>query len=155
MTTLRLALITLSVAALAGCASRSAPPPPPVYGGPVYGQHQPAAQSVYGRVVRIEATSSREEVSGVGAAAGGVAGAVLGRQVGSSSDSKAVGTFIGAVVGAFIGHQLEKDRAEHKDLLRVTVALDGGGSRTFDYRDAGGLRVGDRVRIDGDRVFRL
>ena len=154
MTMPRLALITLSVVALAGCASRSAPPPP-VYGGPVYGQPQPAAQSVYGRVTRIETTSSREEVSGAGAAAGGVAGAVIGRQIASDRDGKAMGTFIGAVVGAFIGHQIEKDRADTKDVLRVTVALDGGGSRSFDYRDAGGLRVGDRVRIEGDKVFRL
>jgi outer membrane lipoprotein SlyB len=35
------------------------------------------------------------------------------------------------------------------------VQLDRGGVRSFEFKSAGELRVGDRVRIEGNQLFRL
>lgn len=148
----RLVPLLAAVSLLGACANR----PPVVGSAPVYGVAGPnqGANVQFGQVIRIEHVNSRNNTTGTGAIAGGVAGAVLGRQFGNSSGGRAQGTFIGAIAGALIGNEIEKDRAGHPDVVRISVALDHGGARDFDYRDAGGLRVGDRVRVDGDRLFR-
>lgn len=144
----------LAMALLAGCASSRSPA---VGSAPGYGQG--TSQGTYaqhGRVSRIESLGSGQDGSvGAGAVLGGVAGALFGRQMADSSRGKNVGTVAGAVAGAVVGHQIEKEHAKEAAAFRVTVSLDGGGVRSFDYRELGNLRVGDRVRVDGDRIVRL
>ena len=140
----------LAVTLLGACASRA-----PVAGSaPVYGASQSAYAS-YGHVARIESVQARHNTSGAGALVGGATGAVIGRQFGNSSNGRAMGTFLGAIAGVFIGNEIEKDQSGRSDVVRISVALDDGGLRNFDYRDTGGLRVGDRVRIEGDRLYRF
>ena len=125
-------------------------------------QHGQANQGVtnvsYGVVTAVEqARSSGGEINGgAGALLGGVIGAVLGRQVGGRGDARTAGTFVGAVAGALIGHQVEKHRSRGESSpTRVSVQLDRGGVITLDGADAADLRVGERVRIENNRIYRV
>lgn len=142
----------LALAVLGGCASARLPSGPAAgtsTQAPVYGQ--------YGVVTRIEALASDRSAQDRTNAMvlGGIAGALIGRQFADSSRGKNVGTVAGAAAGAMIGHQYDKEQSGGAGAVRITVGLDRGGSRSFDYGDAGVLRVGDRVRVDGDRLVRL
>ena len=46
------------------------------------------------------------------------------------------------------------NRGGGHDFYRVTVQFDNGGVRTFDYGQAPDVRIGDRVRADGNQLFR-
>ncbi len=141
------ALVGLAMGA--GCASR----PPPAEPAPVVRAGTPAFVG-HGRITRIEVLEGRGEATGAGAVVGGVTGAVIGRQFGGSTSGKNTGTVLGAIAGAVIGHEIEKDQAGARERIRISVALDRGGMRYFESRDAGDLRIGDRVRIEGDRLYR-
>ena len=89
---------------------------------------------------------------GLGAVIGGVAGGVLGHQIGSGSGNTAA-TFAGALGGAYVGNEME--RAHERDRYRVIVRLDDGGALAISEVGEGRLHVGDRVRIVGNRVYRI
>lgn len=146
----------LLAAALAGCAHGPSTPgssyPAPVYSpGGRYGE----TFVQYGHVRSIEAVPGRSEARGAGALLGGLVGAVVGRQFGDSGGGKANGTLIGAMGGALLGHQIERQQRGDAGALRVSVLLDQGGVRSFELPDSADLRVGDRVRIEGQRLVRL
>lgn len=101
----------------------------------------------YGTVRDIEVVAARERTNATGAVLGGVLGAVVGNQVGSGN-GRVAATGVGAVAGAVIGHQIQKRNAG--DVYRVTVRFDNGERRSFDVREIGDLRVGERVRYDGE-----
>lgn len=88
---------------------------------------------------------------GVGAIIGGIAGGVLGHQIGGGT-GQTVATIAGAIGGAAVGNQVEK--ANTRDRYRVNVRLDSGGSVAVSEVADGQLRVGDRVRIVDNRVYR-
>jgi outer membrane lipoprotein SlyB len=135
----------LFVAFASGCASHR-PPPPPTYG---YSQ-----QVQYGTVQNIDMVRAQNQTSGGGAIVGGVIGGLLGHQVDHGA-KKDLATGIGVVGGAIIGNQIEKNRAGAQDIYRVTIRLDNGGQRSFDYAQlSSDLRVGDRVRVDNNQVYR-
>ena len=81
--------------------------------------------------------------------------AALGRQVGGGS-GRDVATVAGVVGGALIGNAIQKNQAPPSvsQLYRVTVQQDNGGVRTFDYVEQPNVRVGDRVRIENDQLYR-
>ena len=89
---------------------------------------------------------------GAGAVIGGVVGGVLGHQVGGGKGQD-IATAAGVVGGAVAGHQIEKSRTQ-QNTYRVRVRLDNGGYQTVTQQSISDLRVGDRVRIDNDRVTR-
>ena len=70
-------------------------------------------------------------------------------------DGRDLGTLIGALAGAWLGHEIERQSGERREILRVDVQLDQGGRRPFDLSPGEDLRVGDRVRIEGQRLVRL
>ena len=142
----------IALALLSACASR------PQANAPVYSPSRTAAPAAvsYGVVRSIEAAGiPSDQPQGAGAVVGGVIGAVIGRQFADSNSGKNVGTVAGAVGGALIGNEVEKNARRDQQGVRVNVQLDQGGLRSFDFRSAGELRVGDRVRIEGNQVFRL
>jgi outer membrane lipoprotein SlyB len=148
----RLLIPALCLALLGACAS------PSRRGEPVYGgdRYESRAGVTYGRVRHIEPIGiPSDQPQGGGAVAGGILGAIIGRQFGDSNSGKNVGTVAGAVGGAVIGNEIEKNARRDQGGVRVTVQLDGGGRRSFDYRDVGDLRVGDRVRIEGRQLYRM
>lgn len=155
----------LAVAVTTGCAHR---PPPAVdpygsaYPAPVYSPGRrgdlPGSSAAvdYGVVQRIDVTEARGQPSGAGALIGGVVGAVVGRQFGGGGGGRAAGTVVGAMGGAVVGNEIERQQSGARSgVVRVQVALERGGVRSLEVRDVGDLRVGDRVRIEGDRLMRL
>lgn len=123
-----------------------------------YGRYGYGAQAgvEFGRVHHIEALSGYRANSGGGALLGGIIGGLVGRQFGNSSTGRAQGTFAGAVGGVLIGNEIERqNRGGGRDGLLVVIALEQGGTREFAVPSVGDLRVGDRVRIEGNRLLRM
>jgi outer membrane lipoprotein SlyB len=116
-------------------------------------QSSPANYMAYGVVESIETTGSGVDPHNVaGTVIGGVIGGVLGHQIGSGRGNS-VATVAGAVGGAVVGHEVEESNKK-RDLYRVRIRLEGGGYQTLMQDTLGGLRVGDRVRVENDRVSR-
>jgi outer membrane lipoprotein SlyB len=143
------------LALLGACAS----PSPRRGHAPVYGGIGPSGGSVamvYGTVRSVESIGiAQDQPQGAGAVVGGVVGAVIGRRVADSQHGKNVGTAVGAVAGALIGNEIEKNARRDHGGVRVIVTLDDGSLRRFDVKERGGLRVGDRVRIEGNQLYRI
>ena len=105
-----------------------------------------------GVVERIELFRNGESApTGLGAIFGGVAGGVIGHQIGGGIGNVAA-TILGAVGGALVGKDIEDANA--RDRYRITVRLDGGGRLEETEVGEGELRVGDRVRVVNNRVYR-
>ena len=138
-------MIVACAALLGGCAY---PEPYPVYGGPVVAQ-----RTEYGVVEALEMYRPGNNAPiGLGAIIGGVAGGIIGHQFGSGSGNTAA-TIAGAVGGAAVGHEVQKSSAQ--DRYRVVVRLDSGATLALNQVGQGELRVGDRVRIVNNRVYRF
>jgi outer membrane lipoprotein SlyB len=160
-TLVRTVIVLSAVATLSACVIAppryARAPANPAY--PVYPTNpaaaNPAAQSQYGVVSGIERLAAERQTTGGGAVTGGVTGAVIGRQFGGSGEGRALGTFLGAVAGILIGNQVERQNFGLRDGVRVVVQLDNGAQRSFDFTHAGDMRVGDRVRIDGQQLVRM
>lgn len=92
---------------------------------------------------------------GAGTVIGGVVGGVLGNQVGDGTGKDAA-TVAGVVGGAMVGHEMEKRNRSQgtQDTYRVRVRLDNGSFQVVTRQSIADLRIGDRVRIDNDRVSR-
>lgn len=122
----------------------------------VYQQDRQPVYSSYaqvGQVVAIDRIRLGRPTSGVGGLVGGVAGAVVGNQMGKGN-GRAGMTVIGGVAGAVIGNQVEQNRnGEGPEVFRISVRLNDGNVRAFDYEDMGNIGVGDRVRVEDNRIF--
>lgn len=108
----------------------------------------------YGKVEAIEIyRGSDSQPVNVGTVLGGLAGGVIGHQIGSGRGNTAA-TIVGAVGGAVVGSEIEKKRVEGSR-YRITVRLDSGSTLIVeDTRDVN-LRVGDRVRVENNRIYRM
>jgi outer membrane lipoprotein SlyB len=112
------------------------------------------AYSSYGRVVAIDVVRGESGRStGAGAVVGGIVGGVLGHQIGSGRGNDAA-TVAGAVGGAVVGNEVEKRRNANDEHYRVTVQTRDGRETSFTQESLNGLRVGDRVRVDGSQLYR-
>ena len=137
--------IAASALLLGGC---YAPQPYAVYeSGPT------AAQRIeYGVVESIDMYHEGASApTGLGAVLGGVAGGVIGHQIGGGVGNT-VATIAGAVGGALLGNEIQK--AQPQDRYRIVVRLDSGGTLSYSEIGQGELRVGDRVRVVNNRVYR-
>ncbi len=117
----------------------------------------------YGRISNIElvqapqgATSNNNSTAGT--LIGGAVGAVLGNQIGRGG-GRAAATVLGAVGGAVAGNQIAKNRdgsynSASGAVYRVSVQTDNGQWRSYDVSATGDLRVGDRVRIENNVLYR-
>src|SRR4051794_35683462 len=110
------------------------------------------AYNDYGRVVAIDVVNGGHHTSGAGAVVGGIVGGVVGHQIGSGRGND-VATAAGAVGGAVAGNQIEKNR-NGDEAYRIVVEFRDGRQATFVQNDLNGIRVGDRVRVDRDRLYR-
>ena len=138
------------VSLLAGCAQE------PYYYRDYGSTYAPpvASQSVeYGVVEALEWQRDGDpRATGLGAVIGGIAGGILGHQIGSGSGNT-VATIAGALGGAYAGNQIEK--STDRDRYRVIVRLENGARLTVGEVGEGQLRVGDRVRVVGNRVYSI
>lgn len=120
-----------------------------------YGYQNSYAQQ--GRVLNIE-TVRVPDSSGVGAGgaiAGGVIGGVLGNQVGKGN-GRTLATIAGVVGGALAGNAVQNGMGggSVRDIYRVTVQLNDGSVRAFDYQQPPQLNIGEYVRVDGNQIYR-
>lgn len=108
----------------------------------------------YGKVEAIEIyRGSDNRPVNTGTVLGGLAGGVLGHQIGSGRGNTAA-TIVGAVGGAVVGTEIEKKHVQGSR-YRITVRLDSGSTLVVeDTRDIN-LRVGDRVRVENNRLYRV
>jgi outer membrane lipoprotein SlyB len=108
----------------------------------------------YGTVDRIEVLRDGAPPVPVGALLGGIAGGVIGHQIGGGTGNT-VATIAGAVGGALVGNEVQRRNQVQGDRYRVTVRTDSGALASFEQRQSMALRIGDRVRIENDRVYLL
>jgi outer membrane lipoprotein SlyB len=108
----------------------------------------------YGTVTAIEIyrTSDNQPIN-AGTVIGGIAGGVIGHQIGSGG-GKTAATVIGTIGGAVVGNQIEKNKVQ-ASRYRITVKLDSGSSLIVEDKGDVNLRVGDRVRVEDNRIYRL
>jgi outer membrane lipoprotein SlyB len=119
-------------------------------------QYPPATRTVTmesGVVDSIQLVQAPGAGSGVGAVVGGVTGGLLGNQVGGGSGRTAA-TAAGVIGGAVVGNQIERNAKAH-EVYQIGIRLDSGGYQTVAQETVTDLRVGDRVRIENGRVYRL
>lgn len=108
----------------------------------------------FGQVQDITVIRQEARTSGGGAVLGAIVGGVLGNQVGGGT-GKALATGAGVVGGAVVGNQIEKRNKRDDEVFRVVVRFDNGAVRHYDYDNVDGLRVGDRVKLEGKQLYRV
>ena len=144
-----------AAAALVACAA----PGTPVGGNYPAGSYPAStpsspAYSQFGRVTNVEYVRGGQSQGVAGAVVGGAVGGLAGSQVGGGRGRTAA-TVAGVVGGALIGRALEQNMNRNNvDHYRVTVQFDNGSVRQFDYAQAPNVQIGDRVRADGDQLYR-
>src|SRR3954469_13243771 len=147
-----LALATAGVA-LAACGSDPYAYSEPRYVASDRYYNRDVAYAETGRVVAIDVVNGRGgHTSGAGAVVGGIVGGVVGHQFGSGRGND-VATAAGAVGGAVAGNEVERRRNDD-EAYRVVVEFRDGRQATFMQNSLDGIRVGDRVRVDGNRLYR-
>jgi outer membrane lipoprotein SlyB len=83
----------------------------------------------------------------LGTIGGGVVGAALGSQVGKG-DGRTAAQIAGALGGAYIGRNIERN-AKRTQHYEVVIRFANGGSQTLTYENDPGLRVGEKVKVNG------
>lgn len=138
-------LLTVSVGCLllGGCASD----------GTSFGSSSSVERVEYGRVTNLQYYSPQHSGPiNLGTVIGGIAGGVIGHQFGGGTGNT-IFTIAGAIGGAVAGHEIQ--RSTEKERIDITVRLDSGGQITVNQvaQDVE-VRVGDRVRVVNDKVYR-
>ena len=133
----------------------------PYYDAPPRYYHEPRAyyeesraypSASAGVVERIELVRRGDGSTVAGTIIGGIVGGVIGNQIGSGSGNTAA-TIAGAAGGAVVGHEVGR-RARSDEAFRVTVRLDDGAHHTVMLDRVVDLRTGDRVRLEGNTLYR-
>ncbi len=107
-----------------------------------------------GIVRTINYSEQKGQGSGVGLVAGGVLGGVLGHQIGSGRGNT-VATVAGVGVGALAGNEVEKN-VKKTGTWSVSIRMDSGNTRTFNYSAQPTVREGERVKlVDGGKRLAL
>jgi outer membrane lipoprotein SlyB len=127
---------------MAGCAEQ--PSRNYAYDAPNYRQ---------GVVDRIEVIKKGDSNNIAGTIIGGIAGGLIGHQIGGGRGQTAA-TIAGGVGGAVAGNQVQNRTRGANETFRVTVRYDNGATQVIRQDDISDLRTGDRVRVDGGRIYR-
>lgn len=110
-----------------------------------------ASCGVVTAVNKVEVDDDSRNV--LGTVAGGLIGGMIGHQVGQGS-GRDIARIVGAIGGAYAGNRIQNQRAK-TTVYRVSVDVDGGGSKQFDHAVDPVLPVGARVKmVDGAIVAR-
>lgn len=123
---------------------------PDAYAGLNLSSRRSEACDVCGTVQAINTVTVDGEGRVLGTVAGGVLGAVVGSQFGKGDGRTAAGV-AGAVGGALLGREIQK-RNGQRTQYEVVVRMGDGQQRTVVYAEAPSLRVGDRVRLNGETL---
>ena len=148
------ATFIMATVILSGCASPYNPMPvsQPYPASTQYSQPQYSEYGVIDSIQMVQANANGGV--GAGAAVGGVVGGLLGNQVGGGT-GRTVATIAGVVGGAMAGNQIEQNnRTQTRDMYQIRIRLNNGGYQTINQDSIDDLRIGNRVRIEGNRVYR-
>jgi outer membrane lipoprotein SlyB len=104
-------------------------------------------------IERVQLQDQHQSI-GLGAVLGAIIGGAAGSQVGSG-DGRTVAIAAGAVAGSVIGHQVQKGQNNQQRGYLFDVDLDDGRWAKVTQLDNPGIRVGNRVIIRDDQVYRL
>lgn len=139
---------------LAGCAPAYNTRPGGYYGGQSGGYNSGGGcYQGCGTVSDIrQARVGSDNGAALGTVIGAIAGGLIGHQVGGGR-GKTAATVAGAVGGGFAGHAIG-ERTGSGDGWQVVVQLDNGQYATVTQRNAPQVRVGERVVIRNDQVYR-
>jgi len=111
----------------------------------------------YGVIDSIQIVQVRTDnpSSGAGALVGGLVGGILGHQVGHGTGNSAA-TVAGAVGGAVVGNNMEQNNKvpQVREMYQITVHMDNGAYQTVTQDAIADMRVGSRVHIENNRVYR-
>lgn len=112
-------------------------------------------ETLYGVIDSIQVMNNTASSGpGLGAIAGAVVGGLLGNQVGGGGGRTAA-TLAGAVGGGLVGNNIEsRNRTGTASQYQISVRLDNGQYLNVTQDNIADLGVGNRVRIDNNRVFR-
>ncbi|MFZ6722172.1 glycine zipper 2TM domain-containing protein [Undibacterium sp. Ji49W] len=120
----------------------------------------PASQgsySNYGVIESIQVVQVSDENKGPGAGAivGGIVGGILGNQVGGGTGNT-LATAAGVVGGAVVGNNIEKNNRNQqvREAYQISVRLDNGVYQTVVQDNIVDLRVGNRVYVKNNYVYR-
>lgn len=128
--------------------------PSPQYPSQGYPTQGYPSQNVYvGTVDRIELINRGTPNNMAGTLIGGVVGGLIGSQIGHGT-GRTVATVAGAAGGAYVGSQIEQRQRAPQESFRVSVRMDNGTYQTITEDNITDLRIGDRVRIDGNKISR-
>ena len=103
---------------------------------------------------RIEVIKKGDSNNLAGTILGGIAGGLLGHQIGGGSGQTAA-TIVGGVGGAVAGSHVQQRTRGANETFRVTVRFENGATETIRQDDISDMRTGDRVRVEGGRVYRM
>jgi uncharacterized protein YcfJ len=131
-------------------------------------QSAPVAAVEMGRVTDIQTVAmgqtSATNHSTRNAVVGGIIGAVVGSAIGkdvNNGHNRAGTTVLGGAAGAAVGNRIGQNEAANTasagasgPAYRVSVQTDAGAMRTFEVGALGDLRVGDRVRVENNVIYR-
>ena len=98
-------------------------------------------------VERINTDQARH--LGAGAVIGALIGGVVGNQIGHGS-GRTLATVGGAVAGGVVGDQVQNRERQNREGYLIRVRLDNGSRLTVAQDASIFLRVGERVRIEGE-----
>lgn len=147
------AIAVLSAAVLSGCGTPNRDPSMSQYPPQYPASNAPAYYASYGVIESIQVQQASDNSGIGGAVVGGVVGGVLGNQIGQGSGRTAA-TAAGVVGGAVVGNQIQKNNQQARTFYQITVRLDNGNRVAVAQDSVTDLRVGDRVRIENNHVFR-
>jgi outer membrane lipoprotein SlyB len=102
--------------------------------------------------VKLVEAQGQDSKNIIGTIAGGLLGGVLGNQVGNGSGQDAA-RIIGAIGGAYVGNRAQNTMSKDQ-IHRVTVRLQDGSTRDFDYAEDPQVVVGTLVKVEGDLLVR-
>ena len=151
------AAITAAMVGLSACATYGPQGPADVYEAAPSSRAQTASQVQvygYGVVDRIEVVNRGASSNAAGMVIGAIVGGLIGHQIGSGSGNTAA-TILGATGGAVAGHEVQRRSRGPNETFRVSVRMDDGAYYTVTQDQITDLRTGDRVRVEGSRIFRV
>ncbi|MFZ6656797.1 glycine zipper 2TM domain-containing protein [Undibacterium sp. TJN19] len=148
-----IAVTVATAALLGGCGSNS----PSMTSGyqSSNGAYSSASTSGFIESIQVVQVGSENRGPGAGAVVGGIVGGILGNQVGGGVGNVAA-TAAGVVGGAIVGNNIQKNNRNQqlREAYQISVRLDNGSYQTLVQDNIADLRVGNRVYIANNQVYR-
>ena len=105
-----------------------------------------------GKVESVTQQTREGKATAKGLVGGAVIGGLLGNQIGKGQGNT-LATVAGAAGGAYAGREVEKKATERKVHV-VSVKMDNGSKRSFEFENEPPVLAGDRVQVVNNQLKR-